>query len=792
MTAPESHRATQDNGPPVINHELVWTSATGITTADPHSFGGCLRKWYYDYVEDKKAPATEAMKGGTALHAEIESHLTTGAQLTSAMALTGRAFIPHPGNGLFIEKPILFHTRDGVPIYGHVDLYNLRQQYIDENGVLTQDPPWSFEVKDWKTTSDFQYAKTKDELAKNIQLVTYAEAGFRTWTDLEHARLTHVYFLTKGRPASKIVTIRRTREEIAMRWDYSESVVRTMRDAARATSADHVTANRSACSAYKGCPHRGICSEHNFNSLNTLYAKIGQDFKEPHALQGPAAAQGAAESVQQTFQSGTPRVQQTVRQGQPAGDSQGGAASVLPEQAGVRSASEARPLVPSDARVQLEPRAVAGTAIFSAGQVPGVSPGVRLDRVETESANVGTFALGYAFQGYHVSGLQSASRPREGQHTHLAERSPVLERTMTMGIIASNPQIMNQLAAEEQQQRAQVAQQQQAVVSPQDLAVVCQRINAHGRGFPKISGNAAQPYAVICGATQPVAPGFVFKGIGNLESVELSEVAHFFQLANDLDAQRANQAPPPPPAFVPPTQMTQQMQVAPPAPYMIPIQAVNFLPPNAPESMPQLAAAQPSPEVQASMVANAAYTAAAMPAAEPEKPKGTRGRPKKDKDAAPEAVATVAAQVPPASAPVTQAAPATVSALHSGAGLDSGVALRMRAEASAAILVNARFPNRSTKSLASYVEYINAKVSQRYSVNDDGTPGVQDVRAAPPRSALGFGAWKGVVRECVKADPPPEGDYHFDTFGDELNEIVAGTLEVVAESKGWLFVRGVR
>ncbi len=114
MTVPTSHRATQDNGPSVIGGRLIWTSATGITTADPHSFGGCTLKWQYEHVFGMQGPPTAAMLGGTALHGEVEDHLTTGASLTSPLALAGRMFIPHPGNGLLIEKPIHFIAADGV------------------------------------------------------------------------------------------------------------------------------------------------------------------------------------------------------------------------------------------------------------------------------------------------------------------------------------------------------------------------------------------------------------------------------------------------------------------------------------------------------------------------------------------------------------------------------------------------------------------------------------------------------------------------------------------------------
>lgn len=1014
-----THRATLEQGPPIIGGKLVWTSATGITTADPNSLGGCPRKWFYDTVMGKKAPPTKAMQAGTGLHTEIENKLLRGMSLQSPLALAGGMFIPHGGSGLHVEKPIHFATRDGVQIYGHVDLYNLRQQYIDPDGVLQQDPPWSFEVKDWKclpagtdvfdvsrgcrrdvsepgdvsvptvhslgwtgaalgaaparsfasgskpcveirlsdgtvlrastdhpiltatgwteaaklvptdsvvvaakmpppevqteasdaevafvaymlsdggcsgasmrftnmtppivadwlrcasalgytvrenrslskareftlsrggartpdavrarwdlhglaknkrmhpglwglsdahvalflnrfwacdgyishhqisvelasekliddlrflllrlgirsrkcvrtprggftswvitmgggealaflnavgdvlgketacrrvraalsniprrrakgsahfisgtalervvsvepvgtlpvfdltvpatgnfvansivvhnTTSSFDYAKTERELAENAQLVTYAEAGFRMWPDLEHGRLTHVYFRTRGAPASKLVTIRRSREEIGSRWEYNEGIVRLMVDAAKEQTAERVPANTRSCNAYSGCNHREYCSGYQRSSLDSLYNKIAED--------------------------------------------------------------------------------------------------------------------------------------------HLAERTP------PVGLIAQNqPQLMQaattqaSLAQEEAQMRAQVAQQQQQMsFNPADYLAVCQRLGSYGFGMPSLAGNAAQAYASAGG--QMVAPGFVYQGQmappgaqASLHGMTLTEVQQVYQIEREAAAKAGVQpATPSFPSTPAPTQtvavqhrnasdntiyptpsLTQQIaqayaQATAPVP--------SFLPPGAPESMPQLAQAQPAPE--------------APPA--PAK----RGRPKKnDQGTAPETAAaltaTQTAAAPPSSSTpaagvATQVAPAAEPAFPPALLASASRMLGLDAPATNAppcvVLINARAVSLSTKSLAPYVDYINAELAKRYCVTADGKPCPQDVRCAPKDSVLAFGAWKGAVREVVKADPPPAGDYHLDIGLDELNEVVADALRVVAETKGWLYVRGVR
>lgn len=387
---------------------------------------------------------------------------------------------------------------------------------------------------------------------------------------------------------------------------------------------------------------------------------------------------------------------------------------------------------------------------------------------------------------------------------------------MTVGLLSNNPQIMQphasasaqptqpaqdtraQLAAEEQQMRAQVAQQQQQM--PQTaaaLAEICTRLGGYGFGFPSLGGNAATAYAQLGG--QNVPPGFVYQGIPapagasrSLHSIQLTEVAHIVQLEGELAAERARQMPQLPqqqPASNPVQQFAQAVAQGPASPQVQqyvptppgPSGVASFLPPNAPESMPQLAQAHDpaTPYVPGS-------EPAATPIPQPEKA-SRRGRPKKSQDAAPEATAAVAAQVPPpsASAPASQAPPVAESASTIG---DSTAAC----SESGCILINARFADKPTKSLAGYVDYINAELAQRYCVTADGKPGVQDVRCAPKDSPLAFGGWKGAVREVVKTNPPPGDAYHLDTLMDELNEAVADALRFVAERSGWLYVRGVR
>lgn len=420
-----------------------------------------------------------------------------------------------------------------------------------------------------------------------------------------------------------------------------------------------------------------------------------------------------------------------------------------------------------------------------------------------------------------------------------------------MGLMANNPQMFQngaapqqapaqqpqqnmqaQLAAEEQQLRQQAQQQQAqmpAQLSPAQLADLCQRIINYGFGFPALGGNLGQFYASVGG--QNVMPGFVFNGVPapagakrSLHSVQINELAHLLSLEGEMATERGvpnfTQQPTVMPglAMQQPAQQPQQVQVPQQpgfqqqlaqtynqtiaqqpvsqpwqglqqTPTQQPTQALGFLPPDAPQSMPQLAMTQQTP-VGATNEApqgstNTQPTGNAQSA--PEQPKRTRGRPKgqqqQSQDATP---GQTAATTPPGSSPpnqpAAQAAPQVAPAPSSASSHTFTEHIGPRV-----VLVNCRSEGIETSSLASYVDYINAETAKKYNWGKDGQQGILDVRAAKDGSVLGFGGWKGAVREIVKVDQPGDGMYHLNTNRDDLCEAVVDGLR----QAGWLIVRGV-
>jgi hypothetical protein len=285
-------------GPTIVNGIVRYTSASALTTADPNSYSGCLRSWWYRYVDGRKPPQTAAMKRGTEhLHKPIENYYQTGARVFPPWVMVGQRYFPERGDDLAIEHEICLPfgvakppdgdpydlsiaplRLAGIPVVGKIDLTHARGVYIDNSGELIAEPfPEStMEFVDWKSTSAREYAKTAAELRRAIQMLVYPAWGFTIAPALTHARLSHTYFLTKGSPESWKVTTLMEREEHAPRWEYVESVARSIADAAKETDADKIPANKASCNTYRtGCPHKSYCSAAQHNSLSSRFGGHG-------------------------------------------------------------------------------------------------------------------------------------------------------------------------------------------------------------------------------------------------------------------------------------------------------------------------------------------------------------------------------------------------------------------------------------------------------------------------------------------------------------------------------------
>lgn len=215
------------------------------------TFSLCNRKWWFNKIMGLEIPAHPSAVIGSAMHAELETYLEHGdPKVLGPIARAGLEFLPKPGT-VVIEHDIgpLGLTAGGLPAHGRIDALDLRSE-----------PP---EVIDHKSIGDLKWAKTSEELAKNVQMIVYARA---TTVELERmgvpapvVKVSHIAYQTKGGHIARKTSALLTQAQIAKTWSHIDTTVVAMRETALTLSPDRVTPTKSACDAFGGCHFRDRC-----------------------------------------------------------------------------------------------------------------------------------------------------------------------------------------------------------------------------------------------------------------------------------------------------------------------------------------------------------------------------------------------------------------------------------------------------------------------------------------------------------------------------------------------------
>lgn len=254
-----------------VEKVLSRTSASQI-----QEYAHCARRWYNGYVLGHRVPPTNAMVRGTAIHAIVEHYLKGGAITAEVcrplivkayeeaphleidfddatkqymkMATSALEHLPQPNTpGVEVERWLEMPTFEGGPKFvGKYDAIEWERKPA--------------RVDDCKSTSDFRYVKSPEELAENIQLGAYAKHVIDE-TDDEYVDLRHIYIRTKGKAISMPVDKTVTSYQIQVRWEKTLGIVREMVAwaHARPASADDLPPNTESCELYGGCPYKPLC-----------------------------------------------------------------------------------------------------------------------------------------------------------------------------------------------------------------------------------------------------------------------------------------------------------------------------------------------------------------------------------------------------------------------------------------------------------------------------------------------------------------------------------------------------
>jgi len=246
----------------------------------------CKRKWAWRKIDRIEGPANTAAEKGKIVHEVLESWLKHGVVIDPDATRTlpdGTVFKPGPiaAAGLkHLPMPGTCGTERRITVKTKLVKY---QGFIDWD-VQTGDIPV---VGDHKTTSDFKWAKTEDDLRKDPQATIYA-AALMNETGKSAVELRWVYYTTRGRAQSKKVSLIVLREDIEKNFDDLDATsVEILEAKKNVKTALHLEPNVRSCDMYGGCQFRVNCNLSTAERIKgmmaqeTLAEKMEQRRKEP-------------------------------------------------------------------------------------------------------------------------------------------------------------------------------------------------------------------------------------------------------------------------------------------------------------------------------------------------------------------------------------------------------------------------------------------------------------------------------------------------------------------------------
>ena len=258
-------------------HPIV-LSATQIDTWDL-----CQRKWGWSYIDGIKGSNAFAQRG-IAIDEILNAWLEKGTPIDGAseygkMIIPGLKYLPVPGTPqMFVQRE--FHLKTDVATYfGKKDVEFIHPE--------TKVPV----VLDNKTTTDFRWAKTEEDLKSNTQAVLYAAEALDHFK-VDQIELNWVYYRTRGAPASHRVTLRVFREEIIQQMDRIDNIAKDIIEAYKTvTAATDLPVSPQSCEAFGGCIYKEHC---NLSPVQKMRALMAQETQGSSLLDKLKAKNGAA------------------------------------------------------------------------------------------------------------------------------------------------------------------------------------------------------------------------------------------------------------------------------------------------------------------------------------------------------------------------------------------------------------------------------------------------------------------------------------------------------------------
>lgn len=325
----------------------VWKS---VSPSQIDAYRRCHLRWWWSKPGRKPSDKTRALAFGTCMHAVVEEYELTGRvpdanqhplptpRIAKAIkeaiadwwgrpldhvddrtvlafyheacpvALAGLKHLPRPEDirPEDVEREMLIRLPElPVPVYGRIDLVEPEATYKRADGTTRPRP----RVTDHKSTSNFKYLKTPDELYGNPQSIIYSmDLALRLQAegrpDSPQAFRHIAYRAGRASPDSRTAeTFYDCRQEVIDLFHESivPDVVSMAADLHRQPI--DVEPNLDACGDYGKCPHRGECAGIGlavYGAMSDLHASIQADLFPSTPPVAPATPATTPSHTQET------------------------------------------------------------------------------------------------------------------------------------------------------------------------------------------------------------------------------------------------------------------------------------------------------------------------------------------------------------------------------------------------------------------------------------------------------------------------------------------------------------
>lgn len=251
-----------------VEYEGKLVSPTEIDT-----FKLCKRKWAWRWIEKDYGTANKFAQLGIDVHQELEDWIRHQKAVQSDILIPSLKHFPMPGEGVVAERMCGLKVEIGDEEYGF-------QGKIDVS-LLNKTQPQNFDLK---TTGDFKWAKTPEDLLYDTQRVFYGIFALAECSEADSVLSRWVYALTAKPHTSKPVELISSREQTEQA--FKDNLIPVCHSILEHTlefnKAMDVEPDYTGCSAFGGCPYKEKC---NVTPQQSFRAAMAQDTTSKKASQ---------------------------------------------------------------------------------------------------------------------------------------------------------------------------------------------------------------------------------------------------------------------------------------------------------------------------------------------------------------------------------------------------------------------------------------------------------------------------------------------------------------------------